>query len=274
MDHLRQNSPIATYLRRSFGTIKPASSGGGAGEVPDYVYDGDYTEEGSPFFLSYARADASGVADSRPANPRPDRKNGRDPDHYVAEFFQDLSENVGQLIPLRVGVTAGFMDQEMSGGMKWSGALIHALGTCQILVALLSVRYLKSEWCGKEWHAFTLRQIGPRKGRSFNPQQGNIIPVIWAPLADELPEQVSQLVFSPKRRPDPAALSQYRENGVFGLLRMNQRDSYDVFTWQLAMHIADVYHSQQVECREFGKNDLRNYFQRRSRNVKEGGRIE
>ena len=240
--------------------------------MPDGVYDGGYTGEGSPFFLSYARADDSGLADPRPANLRPDRNSGRDPDHYVADFFHDLSENVSQLIPLRVGVAPGFMDQEMSGGVIWDDALIHALGTCQILVALLSVRYLQSKWCGKEWHAFKLRQVWPRQGRRQIPQQKNIIPVIWAPLAGELPAPISkELIFTPKRSPDPAVPIQYRENGVYGMLKMNQHDSCGVVAWQLAMHIRDIYLSQQAERREFRNEELLNYFEHGDRDGEEGG---
>jgi TIR domain len=240
--------------------------------VPDDVYGGDYTGEGSPFFLSYARADESGLADPRPASPRPGRNNGRDPDHYVVDFFHDLSENVSQLIPLRVGVAPGFMDQEMSGGVIWDDALIRELGTCQILVALLSVRYLQSNWCGKEWHAFKLRQVWPRQGRRQIPQQRNIIPVIWAPLADGLPAQISrELIFTPKRSPDPDVPIQYRENGIYGMLKMKQHDYCGVVTWQLAMHIRDVYLSQRAERREFKDGELLNFFERGDRDGEERG---
>ena len=61
MDHLRQDIIKPIYLRSSFDTIRPASSGGG-GEVPDDVDDGDHFDECSPFFLSYARAAESPAA--------------------------------------------------------------------------------------------------------------------------------------------------------------------------------------------------------------------
>ena len=79
---------------------------------------------GSPFFLSYARTVRS-VAGA-------DKTSGRD--MRVEEFFHDLIENVGQLIPLRADVPAGFMDQGMRGGMHWADELLHAVGTCQVLV--------------------------------------------------------------------------------------------------------------------------------------------
>src|ERR1700733_4061223 len=116
MDHLRQDIIKPIYLRSSFDTIRPASSGGG-GEVPDDVDDGDHFDECSPFFLSYARAAESPAAVAATENA----------DHYVAKLFQDLSENVGQLIGLRLGVEAGFMDRQMRGGMQWHDELLHAL---------------------------------------------------------------------------------------------------------------------------------------------------
>jgi hypothetical protein len=220
--------------------------------VPEDVDDSDYTDEGSPFFFSYAHA----------AERSPGGGAAHDPDQYVEQFFQDLSENVGQLISLRVGVDAGFMDREMRGGMQWPDELLHALGTCQVLVALLSVRYLKSEWCGKEWHAFSQRTVRRLESRKANPRQGCIIPVIWAPLPAALPTQISkELIFSPTRRPNPDVPGQYQENGIFGLLRMRGlKDAYDVVTWQLAMHISRVYYSQRVEFREFKDEELRSIF--------------
>jgi hypothetical protein len=229
--------------------------------VPDDIDDGDHFDECSPFFLSYARA-----AESPAAVPAAENA-----DHYVAKLFQDLSENVGQLIGLRLGVEAGFMDRQMRGGMQWHDELLHALGTCQVLVALISARYLRSPWCGKEWHAFTQREVRSRAGGKANPRQGCIIPVMWAPVSAELPAQIRRgLTFSPDLRPDPTVLGQYQENGIFGLLRMGQIDSYDVVTWQLAMHISRVYYSQVVEIREFKPEELRNIFQTRRGDREEG----
>ena len=97
---------------------------------------------------------------------------GDDPDEHVEEFFHDLAENVGQLISLRADVPAGFMDQEMRGGMQWTDELLHAVGTCQVLVALLSARYLKSDWCTMEWHAFSQRTVRRLEGTTPPPARG------------------------------------------------------------------------------------------------------
>jgi hypothetical protein len=207
---------------------------------------------GTPFFLSYSRA-AEGT--SKPGAEF-------DPDQLVERFFRDLSVNVKELLGPRVGAEPGFMDRNMRGGTQWNEELLRALGTCQILVALLSPGYLGSEWCGMEWDAFAKREVR-RSSEIASPHQGCIIPVIWVPVGPEtgLPPPIrTGMLFAPESKPEPDVVSQYRENGIFGLLRMRQDISYQIVAWQLAMHIARVYRGQQVEEREFRPEDLRNVF--------------
>jgi TIR domain len=202
-------------------------------------------DDGSPFFLSYAGASERSAAV-----------------RAVEEFFQDLTENVGQLIYLRPDVPAGFMDREMRGGMQWTDELIHAVGTCQVMVALLSARYLQSEWCGKEWHAFSQRAVRRLPDRNAQARQGCIIPVMWAPLPAPLPPEISaELIFLPGRQPDPDVPDHYQENGIFGMMRVDRlRNSYQIVTWQLAKHIAHIYHSQRTDARKFEPDELHNIF--------------
>ena len=210
------------------------------------------SDRGTPFFLSYARA-AEGTAESGAEF---------DADRLVERFFRDLSVNIAQLVSLRVGVEPGFMDRTMRGGIRWSDELLHALGTCQVLVALVSASYLSSDWCGMEWHAFSMRTVW-RLGQSATPRQACIIPVIWAPVPSEaaLPPQISAgMFFMPDSNPEAEVLSQYRKNGIFGLLRMQRQASYQIVVWQLAMQIAHVYHGQQVGFREFRTDELHNIF--------------
>jgi hypothetical protein len=85
----------------------------------------------------------------------------------------------------------GFFDIEgLRTGVRWREELADALGTCQVLVALLSTPYLDSEWCGKEWHAFTLREREPLPVAIGFKNQGPIIPIRWAPVPLELPSAV------------------------------------------------------------------------------------
>lgn len=208
--------------------------------MPD---DEDY---GSPFFLSYARVNESSAR-------------AGDADELVERFFHDLQENVGELISPPAAVPVGFMDRGVEAGMLWTDELIRAVGTCQVLVALLSVRYLRSDWCRMEWHAFTQRIVRPRMELAASPTQGCIVPVIWAPVPS-LPDHISlRQIFSPRREPNRNAPIQYQQNGVFGLMRVTElRKSYEIVAWELAKHIADIYHSQQVEHRTFELAELRN----------------
>jgi TIR domain len=194
---------------------------------------------GPLFFLSYART-VRGPA-------------GTGPDRHVREFFHDLMDNVDQLVYLGAGEPTGFMDQEMRGGVNWPDELMHAAGTCQVLVALLSTRYLKSEWCRREWHAFSQRAVRGRAGAATSRRQGCIVPVLWAPFRDDLPEHIGTTqIFSPDSTPESSTLGHYLENGMFGLMRMGfLKESYEIVTWQLAMHIANIFHSQRTEAREF-----------------------
>ena len=210
------------------------------------------SDHGTPFFLSYARAedDSSSAGEAHYS------------DQLAERFFFDLSENVGQLISRRTGADIGFMDTRVQGGMQWVDELLHAAGTCQVLVVLLSAPYLSSKWCGLEWCAFARRTVQkPAGAKSFRPE-GWIIPVRWAPVSFPLPPPVSEdMIFSPARRPDPDLPAQYRADGVFGLLRMGQEDSYQIIAWQLAKRISKIYYHQRLRSRRLRLEDLENVFQ-------------
>src|SRR5260370_5905346 len=225
-------------------TIVPAPAGR---EVWGAVNDDD--DYGSRFFLSYARTTEGSAGGGEVL----------DPDGYVEKFFHDLADNVGQLIYPRADVPAGFMDQDMPGGMQWPDQLLRAVGTCQVLVALLSARYLRSGWCRMEWHAFSQRAMPGVSGADAPPRQGCIIPVIWAPFHSTLPDHIKPVtIFSPTRDPEPSAPVYYQRNGVLGLMRMRRlRACYEIVTWQLALHIAHIYHSQRTEHRKFDVAELR-----------------
>jgi hypothetical protein len=218
--------------------VLSARAVGGEAEVPSD------TDHGTPFFLSYARAGEAGHSNK-----------------MAERFFFDLAENVGQLVSLRTGAEVGFMDTLVRGGRQWTDELLHALGVCQVLVPMLSAPYLASELCGKEWGAFSQRSVRRLPGTSASPDLGCIIPVIWAPVSGPLPSPVSErLIFAPGGRPNSGLPAEYRTNGVYGLMRMGQEDSYQIIVWQLAILIAKVFHSQRLEHRRFKLEDLRNAF--------------
>jgi hypothetical protein len=204
------------------------------------------------FFISYART-GSGAAHV----PQ------REMHQQVIKFFEDLSDQVVGLTARRPGADPGFMDRSIRTGMHWSGELLHALGTCQVFVALLCGPYTTSEWCGMEWHAFSRRKVTDATGA---PGPSPIVPVIWAPYPDRLTPGVIRAAqrFSPGAVPNANILADYEEYGVSGLLWIKQDDSYRVVVWRLAKHIADFCHSYHVEPKTLHKDSLRNIFQEKS----------
>ena len=206
----------------------------------------------TPFFLSYSRTGAQSAG----------RRNVRSSDQLVEQFYDDLCEDVAPLVHLPYGCDMGFMDTDgLPGGMNWHPELIHALGTCQVLVGLLSMGYLNSDWCGKEWHAFVRRH--KESTATGNPNQGCIIPVRWAPLAGDVPAVVKDHVsiFSPKAtRLNPDLPQRYNAKGIFGLMQTGEENAVAEIVWQLAQLIQKIYYGQRLEPREFEPNELRNIF--------------
>lgn len=187
------------------------------------------------FFLSYAHE----------AQREHDVPRGRN--RWFAKFFNDLSENVAELISREPGSDPGYMDMSIPYGDHWNANLLHAVGTCQVFVALLSRPYFRSEWCGMEWYAFSQRKVTGR-GSAGSSNQTAIVPVIWAPFRDEdVPSAVSPVQrFSPRGLPDEVR-AQYEADGVFGLLKMSVDHAYPMVIWRLARHIADIHYAHRVE---------------------------
>jgi hypothetical protein len=159
----------------------------------------------------------------------------------------------------------GFLDVEgMPAGTNWDPELRRALGNCQMLVALLSVPYLKSSWCGREWHAFESRARTVKA--HAGPNQSSIIPVRWAPIPEgvKMPPVVADNIniFSPKAtKKKPQLPQQYAVNGLFGLLHGREEDAANEIIWQLALLVQNIYYNQQLEPKDFEPDDLINVFE-------------
>lgn len=194
------------------------------------------------FFLSYAHA-------------------GRGQQGLLVRFFDDLSENVAQLVSRPAGADPGYMDKSMGGGNRWAGELLRAIGSCRVFVALLSASYFESKWCGMEWFAFSQRTVVKYAGNGPE-QQSAIIPVVWAaPLPpDQTPAVVADIQrFSPGAAPNMDISRAYEAEGVFGLLK-TQVGLYDAVVWRLAQRISDIYYGYQVEPRLLRQHELRDIF--------------
>jgi len=198
------------------------------------------------FFLSYAHANG----------PQPD------PNDYFSQFFNELSRNVAELVPRMHGGEPGFMDRTMRGGGRWTDELLQAVGGCQVFVPLLSALYMRSEWCAMEWHAFSQRTVDKVK-EGASSHQTCIIPVNWAPVADEdIPACVLAVQrFSPTDLPKPYMAHRYDIDGIYGLLKMGLADAYQTVAWRLALRIRDICHMHSVAPHTFDRAELHNIFQ-------------
>jgi hypothetical protein len=194
------------------------------------------TPDAPLFFVSYRR---SFIPDRPTVAGRPYGKE-------VLQFFDDLTDDVGELIGAPLNYKPGYLDRADSFGTEWERQLLTAIGTCQVLVCLLSEPLLRdSEWCAREWHAFARREIirDPALAREH---QRAIVPVIWMPLHPtlELPKRVSQIgIYFPPGLPDPGYETAYRENGLLGLIRSGQHTAYRAIVWKIAMHVDHVRRS-------------------------------
>ena len=119
------------------------------------------------FFLSYARGDDEF------------RKM-----HLVRKFFNDLRDEVAALQGLDPS-KVGYMDQrDLEPGDNWPEDLAAALGKCRTFIAIMSPRYFKRIYCGREWQSFEKRSPGQKK----------IIPVQWlSPSEGSFPEFAKKL---------------------------------------------------------------------------------
>lgn len=175
------------------------------------------------FFLSYAhtpRNDAGGV----------------DPNLWVKKLYDGLCAHILQLTDLPWGSQAGFLDQGMAVGTRWSDALSENLARCKVFVPLYSPRYFMSEQCGREWWAFSQRQVNHR-ARGGATGASAIVPALWVPVQPaHMPQVALELQFH------RASFGQdYAEEGFYGLTKLRYlRDEYERAVYRLAKQIVRV----------------------------------
>lgn len=202
------------------------------------------------FFMSYARSVDSG-------QPATDAA----PDQLVKVLFNDLSADVGELTARAVGAFPGFLDQRINPGKEWEPELLHALGTCQVFVPLLSEGLLGSWWCQREWDAFARREVVARPGNPAVGRRTAILPVLWAPLKPRsTPRTVSAVQrFTPDKL-GADAIAQYEAEGLYGLLKMRNVTAYRSTVWFLARQVVNLHWAYYVRPKVFALNELNNAF--------------
>ena len=173
-----------------------------------------------------------------------------DPNSPFGRFHHDLSQDIGQLTARRAGADPGFLDRGMAAGVDWEREILTAVGTCQVLVALVSKPYTESMWCGREWDAFSRRRTWRRTDRALMPSPTCILPVIWAPSPD-LPRVVlTPQLFVPKSVSEEETGQigpRYKSEGVYGLFMIDPRGAYRATVWRLAQEIQRLIATYWVE---------------------------
>jgi len=209
------------------------------GSLPEEV-----RPRGPLFFLSYAHAGRRGQ-----------------PNRDVLQFFEDLSQDVAELVGWPAGSDPGFLDRSMAGGTHWPAELLNAVGTCKVFVPLLSDPYVASRWCGMEWYAFSRRTVTRHAGNGGDSETG-IIPVIWTPVPeDRLPSVIGDIErFSPRGLPDETLPGRYADDGVYGLMRLGHLMDCRGIIWRLAQRIAEFHFGHEVAPLVLGRDDLHDVF--------------
>jgi TIR domain/Protein of unknown function (DUF1566) len=99
---------------------------------------------------------------------------------WVDAFSAALSNAYRKLTGERPRV---FMDREsLMTADVWERKIAGALSRSQVLVAVISPSYVRSEWCRREWGAFAAREAALRQEQVLSDEQGLIFPILLYPL--------------------------------------------------------------------------------------------
>lgn len=171
-----------------------------------------------------------------------------EPNTVFSEFVRALDEDLNHMMARRAGANPGFIDRRLRAGSNWEREILTAIGTCQVLVALVSEPFCKSEWCGKEWHAFTRRRTWRRGDGALMEDAQCALPVLWTvDPEDRYPKTVAKYQ---RFRPRPTSRSPldqlYLREGIYGMYRA-EYDAYRSTVWRIAQEIQQLVSAYWVE---------------------------
>src|SRR5882724_913528 len=112
---------------------------------------------------------------------------------HMQAFVDDTSARVAQALARPITEVAFFDATNIQVGDIWPEALVQALRTIPVGVALYSANYFNGSWCGKELQAFVERhQPGLVSG---------LIPVLWTRCIP-VPTAVNKYQYTSNAFPD------------------------------------------------------------------------
>jgi hypothetical protein len=162
---------------------------------------------------------------------------------YQRKFFDDLSDELRDLLEFSKEVPVGFFDQSgIEAGEEWEPALAKALQESKVMVCVYSPKYFESEYCGKEWQVFNMRRHEYQRlrravGENDPPLPLVIKPVLWLPLPDNLDPDFKKIQLFKGTREDIAN----REGLRYVLQRRNDfRKLYTDYISNLAREIKEA----------------------------------
>jgi hypothetical protein len=161
-------------------------------------------------------------------------------DPYLDDFFKDLAGEIAPHTPWPAeDERVAFTDRNNIRLMEnWAPRIDEALQTTSVLVCITSVAYFLKEFCGKEYYVFDQRR---RQGLAAGtPPPPVILPVIWAPVLDGLPEFMTEPQYVP-----PGIADEYRRVGLRRLKRL-KRPAYDECVVAFADAIRDAAHRYNI----------------------------
>ncbi|MEU7059747.1 FxsC protein [Streptomyces sp. NPDC046197] len=180
-------------------------------------------EQSPYFFLSHAAVPPPGEHGGSGHPP---------PDKNVLEFYTDLRKEVARLAGTSRLTTVGYLDAP--GRDKARTA--RALHRCHSFVPLISRRYFSNATCGRQWYAFTHRDVS-----------GVLVPVLWTPVPTAARPVVVDLDLPTPAPPAPAspvapdALELYAQDGMYGLrLDPENRTAYQQCVGRIAQCVVQA----------------------------------
>lgn len=206
--------------------------------------------QGYRFFFSYARETYENAQWSRLGQTG----------NFLEEFFEDLCRKVSDVTG-ESRKSIAYRDQDrLKISDFWSPNLVNGLQQSQVLISILSPRYLKSVNCGREVEFFRRRFDKWRQNSSVQPESHRIIPVFWVDSIDclrtvkrDIAKFIDGLQQKQKDTPD-----NYPAKGLAQFYSLGDINSYSALCWQLAHRIVDLSNDEPLPQLD-GTEDFRNF---------------